>query len=76
MIFFIDNIEGLVQDDSNLILQERVKIDSYSQFRCQYSAIFDSIVIENYSIIIESKMQNTYTNIKIDYKSQFLPSPE
>ena len=30
------HIEGLVQDYSNLILQEMVQKDFYSQFWCQY----------------------------------------
>ena len=39
-----------------------------------YSLTFNSTVIEYISIIIKSKIQNTYGDIKIDYKSHVLPS--
>ena len=39
-LYISSDIEGLVQDYSNMILQERVKTDLYSQLLCQYVSNF------------------------------------
>ena len=60
-----------MQDYSNLILQDMLKTVFYSQFWCQYKyfTIFNSILIEKYSMLISLKIAKylSYTDIQIDY---------
>ena len=51
-------------------------LSAYKWCQLKYFSMCDMTVIEYFSTAIEfKKMQNTYTNIIIDYKGKFLPSP-